>query len=109
MVPSQLEFHSLHHNFGSEAGGLRVEQHPRLLADMNGDDMADVVGFGHSGLYVSLSTGTSFTAPQLWVDNFGYEAENWRVDTHPRLLADVTGDGKVDVIGFADDCVWAAV
>ena len=36
------------------------------------------------------------------VDNFGYVAGGWRVDRHPRFLADVTGDGPADIVGFGD-------
>ena len=26
----------------------------------------------------------------------------WRVEKHPRLLADLTGDGRADIVGFGD-------
>ena len=50
----------------------------------------------------------SFTAPQLVVQNFGYSAGGWRVDRHPRFLADTTGDGRADIVGFGDGGVWVA-
>lgn len=93
-APSQLWVN----DFGYEAG-WRVEQHPRMTADVNGDGKADIVAFGHSGVYVSLATGSGFTAPQLWVNDFGYE-NGWRVEQHPRIMADVNGDGRDDVVGF---------
>jgi hypothetical protein len=40
-------------NYAFNAGGWRVDQHPRFLADINGDGRADVVGFGNAGVYVS--------------------------------------------------------
>ncbi|WPB75461.1 FG-GAP-like repeat-containing protein [Archangium violaceum] len=79
----------------------RVEQHPRTLADVNGDGRADVVGFGHWGVSVALSTGSQFTSAQLWLADFGYD-KGWRVELHPRTLADVNGDGRADVVGFGD-------
>ena len=93
-------------NFGysSSAGGWRVEDHPRMMSDVNGDGLADVVGFGQAGVWVSLSTGTGFQASSLWVDSFGYSdsAGGWRVDKHPRMMSDVNGDGLPDVVGFAN-------
>jgi hypothetical protein len=29
-----------------------------------------------------------------------------RVDRHPRFLADTTGDGRADIVGFGDAGVW---
>ena len=42
-------------------------------------------------------------APQLVVRNFGYNAGGWRVDQHPRFLADTTGDGRADIVGFGNN------
>jgi hypothetical protein len=89
--------------------GWRVDQHPRLLADVNGDRKADAVGFGYAGVFVALSTGTSFapTASQ-WTGAFSYNA-GWRVDQHPRMLADANGDGKADAVGFGYAGVFVAL
>ncbi|WP_233587534.1 M12 family metallopeptidase [Corallococcus sp. CA049B] len=86
----------------------RVEQHPRTLADVNGDGLADIVGFSHRGAEVALSTGTGFTASQLWLANFGYN-QTWRVELHPRTLADVNGDGLADIVGFSHRGVEVAL
>jgi hypothetical protein len=89
-------------NYGYVAGGWRVNRHPRELADVNGDGQADIVGFGNAGAYVSLSTGSGYTAPSLWVANYGYDAGGWRVNRHPRELADVNADGRQDIVGFGN-------
>jgi hypothetical protein len=52
---------------------------------------ADIVGFGGAGVWVSLNNGDgTFQGPQLAVNDFGYNAGGWRVDQHPRFLADLT-------------------
>jgi hypothetical protein len=94
-------------NFGYNAGGWRVERHPRFLADVTGDGRADIVGFGNAGVYVARSNGDgTFAAPQLVIPNFGYNAGGWRVERHPRFVADVTGDGRADIVGFGNAGVW---
>ena len=152
-------------NFGYDAGGWRVERHPRFLADMTGDGRADIVGFGNAGVYVSRAQADgTFTAPQLVVDNFAYNAggwrveqpsavpgrhdrrrprrhrrvrqrrcvrvaragrrhlhsaaaggrqlrlrrRGWRVEQHPRFLADTTGDGRADIVGFGNAGVYVS-
>jgi hypothetical protein len=45
--------------FGPGAGGwMSQNRNPRLLADINNDGNADIVGFGADGVYVSLANGT---------------------------------------------------
>jgi hypothetical protein len=97
-------------NFAYNAGGWRVEKHPRFLADVTGDGRPDIVGFGDAGVWVSLNNGNgTFQNPQLGVANFAYNAGGWRVEKHPRFLADVTGDGKADIVGFGDAGVWVSI
>ncbi len=100
-------------NFGydSGAGGWRVDKHPRTVADVNGDGMDDVVGFGGAGVYVALSQGGCFAPTQLWLTNFGYDAAagGYRVDLHPRMLADVNGDGMDDAVAFGGAGVYVAL
>jgi hypothetical protein len=80
-------------NFAYNAGGWRVEKHPRFLADLTGDGRADIVGFGDAGVWVSRNNGNgTFQAPQMVVANFAYNAGGWRVEKHPRFVA---GPGAV--------------
>jgi phospholipase C len=89
--------------------GWRVENHPRFVADLTGDGHADLIGFGDDGVWVALGNGDgSFQAAQFALQNLGYN-QGWRVDDHPRALADVTGDGRPDIVGFGDDGVWVSL
>jgi len=89
--------------FGYSAGGWRVKNHPRMMADVDGDGMADIVGFSNGGVEISLATGNgNFAASVRKLTEFGYNAGGWRVDKHPRMMADVNGDGMADIVGFAD-------
>ena len=98
-------------DFGYTAGGWRVDRHPRFLADLTGDGRADAVGFGYAGVYVCMNNGDgSFNEPiQLAIGDFGFTAGGWRVDRHPRLLADLTGDGRADVVGFGEAGMYVSL
>ncbi|EFC79957.1 VCBS repeat-containing protein, partial [Parafrankia sp. EUN1f] len=71
--------------------------------DINGDDRADIVGFGNAGVIVSLGqTDGTFTEPKLVINNFAQDAGGWRVETNPRELADINGDDRADIVGFGN-------
>jgi hypothetical protein len=93
--------------FGYNSGGWRVDMHPRMMADVNGDGMDDIIGFGNAGVYVALSTGSGFSNSGLWLAEFGYNS-GWRVESHPRLMADMNGDGKADIVGFGNAGTYVA-
>ncbi|MGW4109738.1 FG-GAP repeat domain-containing protein [Actinosynnema sp. NPDC004786] len=96
-------------DFGG-AQGWTGRKHLRLLADTTGDGTLDIVGFGDEGVWVSHGRGGGFGAAQLVCRGFGHDeaAGGWRVDHHPRHLADVTGDGRLDIIGFGGPGVYVA-
>ncbi|MEX5270682.1 FG-GAP repeat domain-containing protein [Kocuria sabuli] len=80
--------------------GWRVDRHPRQLADLNGNLTADIVGFGHSGVHISHGqSNRTFTGTGKRIDSFGHD-RGWRTDMHPRMLADMDGNGTADVVGF---------
>ncbi|WP_097955659.1 MULTISPECIES: RICIN domain-containing protein [unclassified Streptomyces] len=94
-----------------QAQGWTGEKHPRLLADVTGDRTPDIIGFGNEGVWVSHNNGDGgFEQAQLVCRGFGYneDAGGWRVDRHSRFLADITGDGRVDIVGFGGPGVHVA-
>jgi len=85
---------------------------PRTSADVNNDGKSDIIGFGGLGVYVSLSSGTSFGAMTLWIKNFGSApaAGSWASQNiYPRTSADVNGDGRSDIVGFAKLGVYVSL
>ncbi len=42
----------------NDGGWSSFDRYPRQLADINGNGHADIVGFGHDAVYVSLAQGT---------------------------------------------------
>src|SRR5262245_26884372 len=97
--------------FAPGAGGWNNDEvYKRELADVNGDGMADIVGFGHAGVYVSQATGNGhFAAPTFELAAFGPGAGGWSSDNlYTRELADVNGDGMADIVGFGQAGVYVS-
>lgn len=100
---------TLEFTFG--AGWANQDRHPRMLADVNGDGRADLVGFGPGGVYVGLGQANgTFAASFRGIDAFGETAGGWTsFETFPRFVKDVNGDGRADVIGFGNDAVFVSL
>ncbi|MFJ3846970.1 FG-GAP-like repeat-containing protein [Streptomyces albidoflavus] len=97
-------------DFG-QAQGWSGTRHSRLLTDVTGDGLLDVVAFGDEGVWVAHGLGEGrFEQAQFVCRGFGYadDAGAWRVGRHPRFLADVTGDGRADLVGFGGPGVHVA-
>ncbi|KAF8656001.1 hypothetical protein AX16_002821 [Volvariella volvacea WC 439] len=89
-------------DFGCVSAGWTVEKHPRFVADLTGDGTVDIIGFGGESVYVAFNNGNgSFQPKKKVLDGFGY-AKGWYVEKHPRFIADLTGDGRGDIVGFWD-------
>jgi hypothetical protein len=77
-------------------------------ADVNGDGRADALYFDtfrSNAVWVSLSTGTGFTAPALWLQHGPSTPDQIR-------YADVNGDGRADALyfdTFRSNAVWVSL
>ncbi|MFI6701782.1 FG-GAP-like repeat-containing protein [Streptomyces sp. NPDC050509] len=95
-------------DFGVDQGWTSVEEHPRFLVGTTGNGVPDIVGFGPQGVVVSRGRGDgTFEPSKLVLNDFGL-AQRWTSGKHLRLLADITGDGTPDIIGFGDEGVWVS-
>jgi hypothetical protein len=79
----------------------------------NGDTLT-LLGVTASGLTLSdflpASIQVSFAAPILALNTFGTAAGGWTSqDLYPRLLGDVNGDGRADIVGFGAAGVYTAL
>ena len=84
-----------------DTNAANTAKRPRFVQDITGDGMADIVAVRDNGIYVSLSTGTSFTAPVFKTSNF--RSSEWDYDASKPdsiQLVDVTGDGLPDIVAF---------
>ncbi|MGF7178443.1 FG-GAP-like repeat-containing protein [Azospirillum doebereinerae] len=83
------------------------DRHPRQLADVNGDERVDIVGFADAGAYVAFGQADGTFAPAQagflgWYGNGNTWASQ---DKNLRQLADVDGDARADIVGFASASV----
>jgi hypothetical protein len=91
--------------FGHQAGRWRAGRHVRLLADVDADGMHDIIGFGEDGVSVALSLGDRFAQPERWSEEFAADPTD---DGRPPALADVDGDGLLDIVQFTEEGVRVA-
>jgi hypothetical protein len=96
--------------FGVGQGWTDSNVHPRQVLDINGDGLPDIVGFGPTGVMVSINTGTTLTTPTSWIAQFGVSAGGWTDNNvQPRQLVDVNADGLPDIVGFGPAGVMVAL
>lgn len=92
----------------------RRTKHIRKAVDVNKDGYPDLIGFANRGVEVSLNKGASgpgFHNPTRWLNcHFTLcRPHGYRVDKHPRMVADVNQDGYADLIAFGNSQVNVAL
>jgi hypothetical protein len=106
-APSRLAVN----DFGYNVGSWRIEKHLRFLGDVYGTGLLDIIGFGDNNVLVGKNNGDgTFNPGQAVVKNaLTYSGGGWRIEKHPRFVSDLTGQGRVDLIGFGDAGVQVAL
>ena len=96
--------------FTITGGWSDMNTYPRMLVDMNGDGLPDIVGFSGNAVAVALNTGNSFGPAQGWIGPIFTITGGWPdMNTYPRMVIDVNGDGLPDVVGFSGNNINVAL
>ncbi|MGF1722500.1 FG-GAP-like repeat-containing protein [Vibrio kyushuensis] len=78
------------------------------LADVNGNGRADIVGFKGSEVYVAESKNNRFQKKKIWASNYTpNHAQGWNEEM-TRLVGDVNGNGKSELIALTTDGVYVS-
>jgi hypothetical protein len=97
-------------NFAYRAGGwISQDKYPRTVADVNGDGLADIIGFGTKATYVALSNGNGFDWPTIWTTEFAYAAGWISQAKSPRIVLELDGNHKADVVGLLEEGTYVYI
>ncbi|EAR08609.1 hypothetical protein [Reinekea blandensis] len=102
--------------------GLDYQNYIRQFADINGDGYLDIVGFGRGSTVVSLAQfgddlGAGPGSGSYQLRDRRYDIPEYAIESplsytavdHPRMLADVNGDRKLDLVGFGPSGIEVSV
>ncbi|SEP86863.1 phosphatidylinositol-specific phospholipase C domain-containing protein [Neolewinella agarilytica] len=88
-------------DFGSAKGWVN-DKHERAVGDVNGDGKMDIIGFGYHKVYIALGQGNNRYATVIEATGDFTTKMGWNGKDHTRLVADMNGDGKADLVGFGN-------
>jgi hypothetical protein len=97
-------------DFGRDAGWTSF-RHPRFAVDLNGDHRSDLIGFGSAEVVTAAGRSNGqFVAPVAFASADFTRNQGWDdAVTFPRFVADITGDGIPDIVGFGIAGLYTAV
>jgi len=94
--------------FAPSTGWTDMNTYPRFVADLNGDGLPDILGLYSNCIFVALNSGSGFPGVQCWLSGGAFQAGWPDMNTAPRFLVDVTGDGLPDIVAIHDSCLYVA-
>ncbi len=95
-------------SFSPSAGWFSTSYQPRVyVVDVNGDGLPDIMGIDNNYVGVYLNTGSGFQPLQNWATTSFSPSGGWFTTTQQSrvYVADVNGDGLLDIMGIADNYV----
>ena len=80
-----------------------MDRHLHFLTDINGNGLLDIVRFIDQHVFVTYNRGDgTFLPVKPILADFCYD-NGWCISEHLWFIVDMTGDGKLNLVSFADD------
>ena len=83
--------------------GLRIPTNLRYFTDINNDGLPDVISITTDGIYTEFNDGSCFKGLTRLTTAPSFQSSAHWGSLHPLFIEDITGDGKKEIVGVADD------